>query len=59
MKSCPICGKPAPSGYDTCGGSYCQEAKFYRQMARSYKRRRAYYEELANRAEAIALSRVK
>jgi hypothetical protein len=36
MKTCPICGKPALSGFDTCGNSYCQEAKFYRSMAKKH-----------------------
>jgi predicted nucleic acid-binding Zn ribbon protein len=53
MKTCPICGKPAPKGYDTCGNSYCQEAKFYRMMASNHRRKRAYYTELAERAIAL------
>ena len=54
MKTCPICGKPALSGFDTCGNSHCQEAKFYRSMAKNHRRKRAYYTELAERAVNLA-----
>jgi len=36
--SCVICGRPRPSGYDTCGASYCQEARHYNNMARNARR---------------------
>lgn len=39
--TCPHCGRPAPSGFITCGASECQEAEFHANQERNKKRRKS------------------
>lgn len=56
---CPECKirvTPFPTGWTTCGGSYCQEASFYRNRARTARKRdKAHWEALADATAALGL----
>jgi hypothetical protein len=59
--SCVICHRPRPSGYITCGASYCQEARHYLNMARhlrqsshAYREAMAHYEIALDKALEVA-----
>jgi RNA polymerase-binding transcription factor DksA len=36
--SCVVCGRPRSSGYDTCGASFCQEARHFNNVARNARK---------------------
>jgi hypothetical protein len=53
--NCVICSQPRLcSGYDTCGNSYCQEARNYLNRARNAKRPAAKREHTDRANAAIA-----
>lgn len=61
MKTCVICGRPAPARH-TCGNSYCQEADFYQNQARNTRKgtkAAAAAWTVANEKTRIALLRVE
>ena len=36
--NCVVCGRVRPVGFVTCGGSFCQEASYYRNVERVARR---------------------
>ena len=49
--SCVVCGRPRPSGYDTCGASFCQEARHFNNVARNARKNSPAQREAYARAE--------
>jgi hypothetical protein len=47
--SCEVCGRPRPSGYNTCGASYCQEARHYWNKAKNARKSSPAYRDAMDR----------